>query len=358
MKKSKLSDFQLKTLRYSALFAGLFILFLAWQFFAAVVAACITAVVFVPINEWLKNKTNRPSLSVTITMLISIFALILPLALVVWVSVDQVQEMITVIDEEIDSNGTPVDSDVVGAINERLALWTDGRVQISLEQIEEYAFTAARAIGEGMLNLLSNTVSGIPSLITNIIIYFYIFIALLTSHKKLLDFIRKLNPLGDEVSELFMTRAEAMTNSMVKGQFVVAIAQGLVGAASLQLAGVGYFSFFALLLSVLSIVPLGGGIITIPLGIILMLFGNIPGGLLVLLTHFVIVTNIDNVIRPKLVPRDLSLNPAITMIAVFAGLALFGFLGIVVGPVLFILALTTLQVYIKVTNEKDVKIPS
>jgi predicted PurR-regulated permease PerM len=358
MKKNNMSDFQLKALRYSALFAAVFVLFLAWQFFAAIVAACITAVVFVPINEWLKKKTGKPSLSIMLTILISIFALVIPLVTVIWVSVDQVQEMITLIDQGIEASGVTANSNVVDTINEKLAVWTNGYIQISLEQIEEYALTAARAIGQGMLNFLSSTVSGIPSLITNVIIYFYVFVALLTSHKKLLDFIRKLNPLGDEVSSLFMSRAEAMTNSMVKGQFVVALAQGLVGAASVQLAGIGYFSFFALLLSVLSIVPLGGGIITIPLGVVLLLFGNISGGLLVLLTHFVIVTNIDNIIRPKLVPKDLSLNPAITMVAVFAGLSLFGFLGIVVGPVLFILALTTLQVYTKLTNEKDVKIPT
>lgn len=148
-----------------------------------------------------------------------------------------------------------------------------------------------------------------------------------------------------------------MTNSMVKGQFVVAIAQGFIGAVSLQVAGLDYFAFFALILTVLSIVPLGGGIITIPTGIIMILLGNVSGGLIVLLTHFIIVTNIDNYIRPKLVPQDISLNPALTMISVFAGLALFGFLGIVAGPVLFILALTTLQVYIKVTNGSTSKKP-
>lgn len=344
---------QKRALQVATIIASIVVLYMFWQFFAAIVAACIAATIFIPVLEWLKKKTNRKGLSIFLTTTFSVFALIIPLILVIWVSVDQVQSMIDDLNESTTISSVTT-SEIVDAINKPLGNLTDGRVQISLEQIEEYVISAAKAIGEAILSFITATAGSIPGIVTGIIIYFYVFLALLGNHEKLLVFLKKLNPLGDKASQLFLSRAGAMTNSMVKGQFVVAIVQGIIGALSLQLAGLGYFSFFALLLSVLSIIPLGGGILTIPIGIIMMLFGNVSGGILVLLVHFVIVTNIDNVIRPKLVPNELSLDPALTMISVFAGLAMFGFLGIVVGPVLFILALTTLQVYTKFNDQSSI----
>lgn len=346
-----------KTALHAAVIIASIVMFvILYQFMAPIVTAIIFAVLFVPVYQWLYKKTKRNGLSQLLTVLLSLFAIIIPVIIVVWISVDQVQSMINDVTRLLDTGNNSFSEDrVLVWLNDTLNSLTGGRVQISLQQLQEFVLNAARTVGETALNIMTNTISSIPKLVTNIIIFFYVFIGLLGNYKKVLDFLRKLNPLGDDVSNMYLSRAQAMTNSMVKGQFVVGIVQGIIGAVSLKIAGIDYFAFMALLLSVLSLVPLGGGIITIPIGIVMILFGNIGGGLVVLLTHFIVVTNIDNYIRPKLVPKSLSLHSSLVMISVFAGLALFGFLGIVLGPVLFILALTTQQIYIKVTEESNGK---
>ncbi len=60
------------------------------------------------------------------------------------------------------------------------------------------------------------------------------------------------------------------------------------------------------------------------------------------------VTNIDNVLRPILVPRAARLDSALMLLAVFSGITMFGFLGIVIGPVLMIVIVTTVSVYLAV----------
>jgi len=61
-----------------------------------------------------------------------------------------------------------------------------------------------------------------------------------------------------------------------------------------------------------------------------------------------VVTNIDNVLRPILVPKEARLDPALMLLAVFSGIAMFGFWGIVLGPVLMIIIVTTISVYLAV----------
>ena len=64
--------------------------------------------------------------------------------------------------------------------------------------------------------------------------------------------------------------------------------------------------------------------------------------------HLIVVTSIDNVLRPFLVPKSAHLSPALMLLSVFAGLGMFGFWGIVLGPVLMIIIVTTISVYLAV----------
>ena len=159
--------------------------------------------------------------------------------------------------------------------------------------------------------------------------------------------LKKLNPMGSDVTELYLKRAGLMTGAMVRGQFIIAVLQGFVGAFFLYVCGVHYFAFFWLILTALSVIPLGGGILIIPFGIINLLIGNYWQGLTLLLSHFLITTNVDNVLRPKMVPKEAKLNSALTILSVFAGIGMFGFIGIIIGPVVMIIIVTTLQVYLR-----------
>jgi predicted PurR-regulated permease PerM len=147
-----------------------------------------------------------------------------------------------------------------------------------------------------------------------------------------------------------------MVRGTVSGQFVIALCQGVAGAASIYIAGFHHgFFIFSILLTALSIIPLGGGIVTIPFGIGMIFYGNIAGGTFVILWHLLVVTNIDNFLRPILVPRDARLNSALMLLAVFAGIAMFGPWGIVIGPVLMILIVTTIDVYLAVYKDVELQ---
>ncbi len=68
-----------------------------------------------------------------------------------------------------------------------------------------------------------------------------------------------------------------------------------------------------------------------------------------------IVANIDAVLRPVLVPKDAYLNPALVMLSVFGGLNLMGFIGLIYGPVIMILLVTSIEVYAKYIMRSDLE---
>ena len=185
--------------------------------------------------------------------------------------------------------------------------------------------------------------------ITSSIIFLYVFISMLVNRGKIRTLIRQLNPLGDEITDLYLAKTGAMVRGTVKGQFVIALCQGIAGAISIYIAGFhdGFF-IFAILLTALSVIPLGGGIVTIPFGIGMMFFGNIVRrgvrhGLAPIGGH-----QYRQCAAPVLVPREARLDPALMLLAVFAGIAMFGFWGLIIGPVLMIIIVTTISVYLAV----------
>lgn len=348
---SNLTKAQQTFLNWLTLGALFVILLLLSRFSGAIISACIAAFIFAPFYNWMFKKTKRGGLSLFLTVIFSFLVVFIPLAIVVWVSANQIQQIIGDISRLVSSGDIVVSGNtLLDRINNLLSHIGSGSLTITTTDVQNLIVKSVQGIGGFIVSIIKTSIGTIPGMITNIIIFMYVFTSLLPGYKPLLSFIRKVNPLGNTAHEVYMNQTSAMTLAMVKGQFVVAIVQGTLGACFLWLAGIHYFALFALLLSALSIVPLGGGLVTIPIGIFMLLTGNIAGGLFVLLTHFLVITNIDNFLRPRLVPKSVQLHPALVMISVLAGVSLFGFLGIVVGPVLFIIALTTVKMYITYSN--------
>jgi predicted PurR-regulated permease PerM len=340
---------QNKALNIATVIALLFGAYFLRHFFGLIIFAMIVAFLFNPIYLRLCRKLKRNSRAASLTLIISLLALIVPLILIGIITVYQIKHAL----DSLSSNS----SVSAGAAGQQFVDWLNNLIAhipglhpVTIEQVQDAISKMAANLSKAVLNLLTSSVSGITGFITNFIIYMYVFINLLIHQDSLVELIKRLNPIGRARTEVYLSRMGAMTKAMAKGQFIIATVQGFTDALLLYIAGFkSVFIFMFLILTVLSIIPLGGGIVVIPIGIIMLLTGHIWQGLVVLLGHFMIVTNEDNLLRPKLVPKKIHLNPALTLLAVFAGVGMFGFLGIIIGPVIMILIVSTLQMYLDAT---------
>lgn len=327
-------------------FAGYFLR----SYFMVIVVAAVSTYLFNPLFTWFGRRFGK-GLSVTLTVLSALFAVIIPLALLILLAVAQISVMVQGVSEWVSRTDLSSLGDrALRIVNEALDKIPFVRdVTVTPEMLQERMATVAQSAGEWALGVLSGAVGGLASGLTAAVLFIYVFVSLLSNRDRVQLLIRKLNPLGEDVTDLYLEKMGAMVRGAVFGQFVIALAQGLAGAVSIYVAGFhqGFF-IFAILLTAMSVIPLGGGIISIPFGIGMMLFGNVWGGVFVIVWHVIVVTNIDNVLRPILVPRQARLDSALMLLAVFAGITMFGFLGIIIGPVLMIVIVTTISVYLAV----------
>ena len=354
MKLIKIDKNQRKILLVLTYVLVLFGAYFLRSYLMLIVFSAIIAVLFNPIYSWFLKKNKSPGTASFYTFCISVLALIIPLIIVGTVTFYQVQSIIiTIADQNYTVNMTDIGNEIVKFINDTFARFGINQT-VSVDQFANAVSNAASTLSKELFNDIVGIFSGLFGFITAAIIYIYVFLSMLKNRKTITETIKKLNPLGDEVTDLYMDRVTAMTKATVRGQFIIAFMQGLASAVVLGLVGPsGLFFFWLLLLTVMSVIPLGAGIITIPVGIIMILTGNVVGGVLVIANHLLIVTNIDNVMRPKLVPKSARLDPALMILAVFAGIAVYGFLGIVIGPIIMILIVTTLLVFNEVFYKEE-----
>lgn len=333
--------------------------FLRGQFILVVIAG-VVAYLFTPLFRRLSTRLST-GLSATLTLLAALVMVIVPIGAAIAIGVVQIGNMVRNVSDWV----SRTDMGAVGtrslqAVNDLLAqIPFLHDVTLTRESLQKWIITFAQRAGEWGLNVLQDAAGGLFGALAAAVIFLYVFISLLTNGDEVVLLIRRLNPLGEEVTDLYLAKMGAMVRGTVLGQFVIALAQGVAGAISIYIAGFhdGFF-IFAILLSALSVIPLGGGVVSIPFGIGMALFGNVGGGLFVIAFHLLVVTNIDNVLRPILVPRAARLDSALMLLSVFSGIAMFGFLGLVIGPVLMIVVVTTISVYLAVykgvpLNEPD-----
>ena len=340
---------QKRALAVLTLIALLFGAYFLRNYFVLIVVAAVGAYLFTPLFNWF-NRRLGTGLSATCTLLAALAVVFIPVGLLVVLAFVQIRRMVDSISEWVKTTDLSGLGDrVLHAVNDLLARVPFAHTTVTTDTLRKSMITVGRSVGEWLLHFLQGAVGGIAGAVASAIIFLYVFLALLVNRERVRTLIGQLNPLGDEVTDLYLRKAGAMVRGTVSGQFVIALCQGVAGAASIYVAGFHHgFFIFAVLLTALSIIPLGGGIVTIPFGIGMIFYGNIVGGAFVVLWHLIVVTNIDNFLRPILVPRDARLNPALMLLAVFSGIAMFGPWGIVIGPVLMILIVTTVDVYLAV----------
>ena len=346
---SEFTDSQKRALAVFTVLAIAFGFYFLRTYFILIVIAAVVAYLFTPVFTWLSARMNR-AIAVTLTMLAAFAAVVIPISLVVWLAIGPITKMI----DGVASWLGKTDHGALGdrslrVVNEILARLPFVEFRVTPELLRERITTVAQHAGEWLLGFLQTAAGGLLGGITAAILFVYVFISLLTNRERIVLLLRRLNPLGEDITDLYLKKIGAMVRGTVMGQFVIAVCQGVAGAISIYLGGFHQaFFIFAIVLTVLSVIPLGSGIVSIPFGIGMALFGNVFGGVFVIVFHILVVTNIDNVLRPILVPKAARLDSALMLLAVFSGIAMFGAWGIVLGPVLMIVIVTTIAVYLNV----------
>jgi predicted PurR-regulated permease PerM len=190
--------------------------------------------------------------------------------------------------------------------------------------------------------VLTATVSTLISFLLLLLTMFYF----IKDGKAWTESVITMSPLSEESNTKIITILRKAINGIVKGYFVIGIAQGIVTGIGLFIFHVPHAVLWGLLAAVASLVPnIGTGLISIPVIIFLFLSNKIGSAVGFTLWAVFLSGTIDNILNPFVVGKQIAIHPLLVLFSVLGGIALLGPVGLIMGPLVVSFIYALLSVY-------------
>lgn len=194
--------------------------------------------------------------------------------------------------------------------------------------------------------IVNKTSASVLALVVNFLLTLFTMFYLFIDGEAFLKRINHLLPLRQEYKDLMFNRFLQTSRATVKATLILGLIQGTLGGLTLLAFGIKSWLFWGFIMIVLSVIPmLGSGTILIPTGIILILLGNLWQGIGIIFISVAIISNIDNFFRPRIVGKQARVHDLIIFFSTIGGLAAFGLMGFIIGPVIASLFVTLIDIY-------------
>lgn len=221
-------------------------------------------------------------------------------------------------------------------------------VRLENFDLKATALNALKALSQIMLNSSTGFFKAFSEVFILLALVEINLFFLFCDGRRFVDYIKSLIPIEAHYKDLVLSRMREVIQASIFGSVGTACAQGFLGGLGLLVLGVPSAILWGVVMSVLSFLPLvGPPVVWIPAAGWLFFHGHPLKALLLVLWGILVVGTIDNILRPILISsvssEDNRLNTLVLFLSVLGGLKLFGFLGIVLAPLLIVLTLTVLE---------------
>jgi len=293
--------------------------------------------IYVLMRKWMDKfvrKGWRPSIAAAVLMLISFVGILLPVTGIIFMLGNKI------------GNAVKNSEKVVFAFKEQLSeleaeLGYDLSSQIDVTAISSW-------LSENLQNIAGNTFNIFISIAVMYFLLYYMFISPKSLRKTLVDFI----PFRKENQAFIRNESVKMVRSNALGIPLVAIAQGIVALIGFLIFGIEDPLFWFVIVTIGSMIPFVGTLVGIlPVFILTLSSGHTFQAWGILLYGFLVVGSTDNLIRLYVLKKLDDVHPLITLIGVIIGVPLFGFIGLIFGPLLLSLFFIVVRIYQKEFGE-------
>jgi predicted PurR-regulated permease PerM len=154
-------------------------------------------------------------------------------------------------------------------------------------------------------------------------------------------------PIRREYIKTLTGKFMDITRSLFFGYIMVALIQSIMAYIVFAVFSVKGALILAMLTFICVFIPMiGGGLVWLPLGLIRIISGDMMGGILFLIVSAFFISLLDNVLRPMFLKERIQLHPLIIFFAIMGGISVYGFNGLILGPIVVILFLTVLDLFL------------
>lgn len=308
---------------------GLLLFLKMTPFMGGILGACT---IYIMVRDQMlyltQKKKIRKSVTAIILLIEAILCFLVPLSLAVWLLISKLQTV------NVDT-ATFVDTIT------NLADWIRRKTEYDLLSKENISSIASILPGIGQFLM-----GGISSFVVNLFVLVFVLYFMLIGGTKMEQYIYELLPFSDSNKKHVMNEINMIVRANAIGIPLLAIIQGAIATLGYYLFDAPSALLFGFLTCFATVIPIvGTTLVWFPLAAYMAISGDWPHAIGLLLYCGLIVTNIDNLIRFILQKKMADTHPLITIFGVVIGLSLFGFMGVIFGPLLISIFILCVNIF-------------
>ena len=308
---------------------GLLLFLKMTPFMGGILGACT---IYIMVRDQMlyltQKKKIRKSVTAIILLIEAILCFLVPLSLAVWLLISKLQTV------NVDT-ATFVDTIT------NLADWIRRKTEYDLLSKENISSIASILPGIGQFLM-----GGISSFAVNLFVLVFVLYFMLIGGTKMEQYIYELLPFSDSNKKHVMNEINMIVRANAIGIPLLAIIQGAIATLGYYLFDAPSALLFGFLTCFATVIPIvGTTLVWFPLAAYMAISGDWPHAIGLLLYCGLIVTNIDNLIRFILQKKMTDTHPLITIFGVVIGLSLFGFMGVIFGPLLISIFILCVNIF-------------
>jgi predicted PurR-regulated permease PerM len=313
-------------------------------FLVPVLLAAVFATLFYPLYEaFLRTFRGRRNLASFFCCFVLLLGLVLPL----YVVADMVtREAIAFYGTAEGQIGEFFQKGEAGPIGRfRTLPWVR---RLGLDQIDLKATLqqVTASAGSWLATLINKTSRGTIQILIVLFTTLFTMFYFLRDGRTLLRRLRFLIPLDREYKNAIAARFTSVARATVKGTLTIALVQGTLSGLTLWIFGVGSPFLWGVVATLLSIIPLiGAWLVLYPAAFIQILTGHLWQGIAILVVTVLVIVNVDNLLRPRLVGQETGMHDLMVFFSTLGGISMFGPSGFIIGPMIAALFLSVLDIY-------------
>lgn len=330
-KEARLESYR-RTVAIIMVIIGLVLSFLIIRpFLVAIISAAVLSYLFYPfykrLMKFIPKYLPRDSVAAALTCLLIVLLVLVPMVL------------ITILLSREAKDGYHYLQQIVSSPDFHLNL--PPIIREKLGDLSQYKGDFV-SVGDQLIEWIQNILRSIPHVILSIFITIFSIYFFLKGGKEINRFLQDFFPLPEGRYEQIFTRFDDLSRGMIMGQIVVGSIQGLLAGLAFFLLGVPNPVLWGFMTALISMIPLlGAALVWGPIDIYLFIVGYTTGNYLpaIILFFFgwLVVSTIDNILKPKIVGDHANVHPLIVLFGILGGIELIGLPGILIGPMILTL---------------------
>ncbi len=338
-------DFQKYILLICFALAALLAYLVVRPYLIVILTSIIIAYIFYPVYLWLYRKVKVKNIAALIVLLIVIIIVAVPVFVIANALIREVTSLYVSYRQSI-AEGALLETGEV-SILDTINIYLSGILS------EAYIARSVENFSSAIISKVSGFVMSVPKMLFNFFIVLFLVFFMLKDGQQALLKLKDYLPLKKNYNEKISHKLSSTTRAIIFGHFLTAVIQGICATIGFYIFGVTSPLFWGLVTTVACMIPfVGAPVVWIPLGLVRIITGiaashtpDIFIGIGILIYGAVVISTIDDIVKPKIIGSQAKVHPAVILIGVLGGISLFGVIGIVAGPLVLSVFAAFAEIY-------------